>query len=132
VTIAAYGTAVIRALEAATALAEQGIAADVLDMVSLKPLDDALLLESVRRTGRLVTVEDHNVIGGLAGAVAQTLLDARLAPAYRRLGVRDVFTESGAAGELRDEYGVGTASIIAAAREIGEMTDMAPAVEVGA
>jgi len=115
VTIAAYGTAAVRALEAAETLSGVGIEADVLDMVSLKPFDESLLLESVARTSGLVTVEDHNVIGGLASAACQTLVEAGIAPAFRALGFRDTYSESGAAGELRDKYGLGARAIVAAA-----------------
>jgi transketolase len=128
VTIAAYGTAVLRALAAADVLASTGIEADVLDMVSLKPLDDALLLESTAETGRLVVVEDHNIIGGLASAACQMLVEAGASPAFRGLGIRDTYTESGVAGELRDKYGVGTGSIVAAARELASAKLRGPRV----
>jgi transketolase len=118
VTIAAYGLAVARAIEAARALAAAGIGADVLDMASLKPFDRDLLVASVDRTGRLVTVEDHSVIGGLASACAETLLAARRAPAFRALGIADRFTASGKNDELRALFGVDAAAVVAAARDL--------------
>lgn len=132
VTIVAYGTAVLRALDAAEALAADGIDADVIDMVSLKPLDDALLVESVRRTGRLVTVEDHNVIGGLAAAASQTLIEAGIAPAFRAIAVRDHFTESGTATELREKVGVGVGAITTAARDLARADRREPITVAGA
>ncbi len=118
VTIAAYGTATVRALEAAETLTGLGVQADVLEMVSLKPLDEALLLELVGRTGTLVTVEDHNVIGGLASAACQALIEAGIAPAFQALGFQDTYAESGTADELRDKYGVGARAIVAAAQAL--------------
>ncbi len=116
VTIAAYGTAVHRAAAAADALAKEAISAEVLDFPTLKPLDTDLLLLSVRKTGRLVTLEDHNVIGGLGSAASQALLAAGVAPRFRALGIRDVYTESGSSEGLRDKYGVGHRAIVEAVR----------------
>jgi transketolase len=118
VTIAATGIAVARALEAARALAASGIDAEVLDMASLKPFDRELLVRSIDRTGRLVTLEDHSVIGGLASVCAETLLAAGRAPGFRALGVADRFTESGKNEELRALLGVDGASVVAAARDL--------------
>lgn len=117
VTIAAYGLAVHRALRAAEALQAAGVSAEVLDVATLKPLDTAALCKSVKRTGALVTVEDHNVIGGLASAACQGLLEAGLSARFRAVGVQDVYTESGAAEALREKYGVGTEAIAHAAQE---------------
>jgi transketolase len=118
VTVAAYGIAVARALDAATTLAAQGIDAEVLDMASLKPLDSELLVASVRKTGALVTLEDHSVIGGLASAACQALITVGLAPRFRALGFQDVFTESGKNGELRTKFGIDAGAVTRAAAEI--------------
>lgn len=119
VTLAAYGVAVARALEAARRLATEGIEADVLDMRTLKPMDTTLLLDSVRTTGALVSVEDHNIHGGLGSAMARALLEAGVAPAFRSLGIADTFTESAATpGEIRVKYGVGTDDVVQAARSL--------------
>ncbi len=118
VTVASYGLATHRALAAATALATEGISVEVLDLPTLKPLDTQLLLASVRKTGRLVTVEDHSLIGGLASAASDCLVTAGLPARVRRLGVADVFTESGASDALREKYGLGIGAICEAAREL--------------
>lgn len=112
VTIVSYGVAVARAMEAAARLAGMGIEADVIDMASLKPLDARMLAESVARTGALVSLEDHNVNGGLGSAVARVVLEAGLAPRFRCLGI-DSFTESAAKpAELREKYGVGAGAVV--------------------
>jgi transketolase len=115
-TVAAYGLAVQRAVAAAEILAREGISAEVLDFPTLKPLDTDRLFRSVRKTGRLVTIEDHNVIGGLGSAASQALLGAGVAPRFRALGIRDVYTESGPSETLRDKYGVGQRAIVEAVR----------------
>jgi transketolase len=115
ITIVSFGVAVARAMEAAGQLAGQGIEADVIDMASLKPLDTELLLESVGKTGALVTLEDHSLEGGLGSAVARAVLEAGLSPAFRPIGIR-TFTESAAKpGELREKYGVGSGAVVEAA-----------------
>lgn len=124
VTITAYGVAVARALEAAATLAEEGIEADVLDMASLKPLDTALLLDSVRTTGALVSLEDHNVEGGLGSAMARVLLEAGMSPRFRAVGIADTFTESSfLPAEIRERYGVGASAVVAAVRALLTQAD---------
>jgi transketolase len=118
VTLASYGTALHRSLAAAAALAARGIEADVLDFPTLKPFDCGLLLESVRKTGALVTVEDHSVIGGLRSIAAECLLDAGVSVTYRGLGIKDIYTESGKTDELRAQYGIDAAAITAAAQDM--------------
>lgn len=118
ITIASCGIALARAVEAATTLAATGIEAEVIDMPSLKPFDAELLVRSTDRTGRLITLEDHSIIGGLAGASAEALLAARRAPAMRALGIQDTFTESGKNHELRAKYGVDAAAVVRAATEL--------------
>jgi transketolase len=120
VTVAAYGLATHRALAAATTLADEGIAVEVLDLPTLKPLDTALLLASVRKTGALVTVEDHSLIGGLASAASDCLVAAGVSPRVRRLGIADVFTESGSSAALREKYGVGLGAIQEAVRAVAK------------
>lgn len=103
VTIAACGALVSNALRAAKILAEDGIEADVLNMASIKPLDGDLLVASVEKTGRVATCEDHNVIGGLGGAVSEYLGEHHPAP-ITRIGLPDQFAESGSPDELYDKY----------------------------
>jgi transketolase len=118
VTVASYGIAAGRALAVAVECAGEGIDVEVLDMACLKPFDAELLLESVRRTGALVTVEDHNLIGGLASIVCECLVRARVQVPVQFLGIQDVYTESGKSDEVRDKYGVGRAAIRQAIREV--------------
>jgi len=115
VTIVACGVEVARALDAADLLARDGIFARVVNMSTIKPIDEALLVACARETGALVTAEDHNVVGGLGGAVAEAL--ARTTPApIEFVGVRDVFGESGEPDDLAEKYGLAGPAIADAAR----------------
>ncbi|MCL6614606.1 MAG: transketolase family protein, partial [Firmicutes bacterium] len=116
VTIASCGIALARVLEVAETLAAEGIEVEVLDIPTLKPFDKVTLLTSVGKTGALVTVEEHSVIGGLASAAAETLLEAHACPYFKGLGIPDVFTESGTSEKLRDKYGIGRDAIQKAVR----------------
>ena len=111
----ACGVMVVRALEAAERLQAEGIGVRVLDAPTLKPFD----LEAVRReaelTGALVSVEEHSVIGGLGGAVAEALADTHPAP-LERVGVPDRYGETGAVPALLEEYGLTPEAIAAAVR----------------
>jgi transketolase len=120
VTVVSCGIALHRALSAASCLAERGINVEVIDVPTLKPLPKTRLLASARKTGRIVTVEDHNVIGGLGSAVCQALVEAGVAVSVSVIGVRDVFTESGRNDELRDKYGTGRDAIVTAVTRLVE------------
>ncbi|MGD9940154.1 MAG: transketolase family protein [Clostridia bacterium] len=111
VTLAATGLCVAMALEAAEELAASGISAEVLDVACIKPLDTAGLVASVSRTGRLVTAEEHNVLGGLAGACAEALASERVPFKLARIGVQDCYTESGPYAGILAKYGISTAAI---------------------
>lgn len=115
VTIVACGVEVERALDAAEILASGQISARVINMSTLKPIDTALLERCAAETGCFVTAEDHNVIGGLGGAVAEALARTRPSP-IEFVGVGDTFGESGEPGELAEKYGIGAAGIAEAAR----------------
>ena len=117
-TLAAYGLAVHRTLAAADTLASDGITVDVLDFPTLKPLDAELLCASARKTARVVTVEDHNAIGGLGSAASEALLAGGVGPCFRALGVHDVYTESGPSDHVREKYGVGQDAIVRAVRDL--------------
>jgi transketolase len=115
VTIVACGVEVARALDAAERLTRDGLSARVVNMSTLKPIDDALLAACGRETGCFVTAEDHNVVGGLGGAVAESL--ARTVPSpIEFVGVADAFGESGEPEELAEKFGLGGAAIADAAR----------------
>ena len=115
VTVIACGVLVARSLLAAQQLGGLGIAARVVEMHTIKPLDTALVEKCARETGALVTVEEHSVIGGLGGAVAECLAGACPAP-LERVGVNDTFAESGPYPELLDQYGMSVGDIVAAVR----------------
>lgn len=105
VTIIACGLMVAEALEAAEALAADGIEAEVINMHTIKPLDERLVVASAKKTGRVVTAEEHSIIGGLGEAVASVLAEQHPVP-MRRVGVRDVYGESGPAVDLLHKYGL--------------------------
>ena len=102
-TIIACGVEVARAIEAANSLEKEGISTRVVNMSTIKPIDDELLIKCANETGAIVTAEDHNVIGGLGGAVSESL--AKHAPTpIEFVGVNDIFGESGEPDELADKY----------------------------
>ena len=115
VTLAACGLMVDQSLRAAQLLEADGIDAAVLNLYSIKPLDEETLLSQARKTGAIVTVEDHTIYGGLGGAVAEVL--ARNLPTpVEVVGTKDTFGESGTQDELFRKYGLTAADIAAAAR----------------
>lgn len=105
ITLIATGIMVPRALDAAEKLAADGIDAEVINIHTIKPLDDELILASVAKTGKAVTIEEHSVIGGLGGAVCEMLAEKNSVPVLR-IGVKDVFGESGPAEEVLSKYGL--------------------------
>ena len=113
VTIVACGVEVSRALEAAESLKNEGISARVVNMSTIKPIDIDLLEKCAIETGAFVTAEDHNVIGGLGGAVAEALAKVKPSP-IEFIGTQDVFGESGEPDELAEKYEQ-TAEFIASA-----------------
>lgn len=117
VTLVACGIMVAEALEAAGKLAEEGIDAAVLNIHTIKPLDVEAVSAAAARTGAIVTVEEHSIIGGLGSAVAEALVETHPVPMVR-VGIRDVFGESGKPDELMEKYGLTPAHIAAAAREV--------------
>jgi len=107
-----------RTLQAAQELEQSGIPVRVVEIHTLKPLDEELILKCAQDTKAIVTVEDHNIIGGLGSAVAEVLAEAGLGTTLARVGIRDVFAESGPFEELMDKYGLGVADIIAAVKKL--------------
>ncbi len=110
VTIVATGLCVSNSLEAAEKLAAEGIDAEVINIHTIKPLDEELILASAKKTGKVVTVEEHSVIGGLGSAVCDTL-SANLPTPVLKIGINDTFGESGPAKELIVKYGLDADSI---------------------
>ena len=110
VTIVACGLMVQAALEAAESLAAKGVSAEVIDMHTVKPLDEELLVASAKKTGRVVTCEEHSVIGGLGSAVSEYLTSVCPVPVIRH-GVEDEFGRSGAAQKVLEAYHLTPAGI---------------------
>ena len=109
-TIIATGLEVNEAMEAAKLLAQDGIRAEVINMHTIKPLDAELVARSAAKTGKVVTVEEHSIIGGLGSAVAEVLAEKQPAKLLR-IGVEDRFGESGPAVKLLEKYGLDAAGI---------------------
>jgi transketolase len=117
VTIVATGHLVWEALLAAETLAEKGISAEVINIHTIKPLDEAAILASVSKTGCIVTAEEHNILGGLGESVARTLAVQHPTP-QEFIGTRDTFGESGTPAQLMDKYGLNHAAISLAAEKV--------------
>ena len=117
VTILAMGMMVVLALDAADELARDGIQARVLDMHTIKPLDDEAIQQAGAETGAIVTAEDHSTIGGLGGAVAEYLAEHTPVP-LARIGIPDVFGRSGDPAELFPMYGMAVPDIVVAAKKV--------------
>ncbi|ADV48179.1 transketolase family protein [Cellulophaga sp. E16_2] len=117
VTIVATGHLVWEALQAAEALEEQGYSAEVINIHTIKPLDDAAILKSVKKTGCVVTAEEHNILGGLGESVAR-LLTTQLPTPQEFVGTKDTFGESGTPAQLMEKYGLNDKAIIAAVLKV--------------
>jgi transketolase len=117
VAIISTGSLSYQALLAARALEADGIGAMVVHVHTIKPLDEEEILEVAKRAGHIVTVEEHQITGGLGSAVAEFLSEVRPTP-IRRLGVHDRFGQSGTPEELLEEYGMNAVHIAGAAREM--------------
>ncbi|MBN1538972.1 MAG: transketolase family protein [Candidatus Thermoplasmatota archaeon] len=111
VTIIAVGLMVAKALEAADVLKRKGISARVVNMSTIKPVDKNMIVEAARETGAIVTAEEHNMIVGMGSAVAEVLADYEPVP-QRRVGIPDVFGESGESEELMEAYGLTVENIV--------------------
>lgn len=117
VSLIATGTMTYQALAAAEQLKKDGISAEVVHVPTIKPLDDATILKSVRKTGAAVTAEEGQRIGGLGGAVAELLAEEHPAP-LQRIGMQDRFGESGAPDELIEHFGLDAKHIRMAAHAV--------------
>lgn len=115
IAVIACGIMTAKALEAAGMLAREGIEATVINMHTIKPLDEQIILEAAGETGAVVTAEEHSVIGGLGGAVAECLSSRRPVP-LERVGLADTFAESGSPEDLLVKYGLTAAEIVRKAR----------------
>ena len=117
VTVVANGIMVSEAMTAASTLAEQGIDVRVIDIHTIKPLDEEILVKAAKETGRIVTAEEHSVIGGLGSAVAE-LLSSECPCRIERVGQMDTFGESGKPAELMEKYGMTARAIISAVKKV--------------
>lgn len=117
VTIVATGHLVWEALEAAKALNEKGISAEVIDIHTIKPLDDKAILDSVAKTRCIVTAEEHNYLGGLGESVARVLAQHNPTP-QEFVATKDTFGESGTPAQLMEKYGLNSAAIINAVETV--------------
>lgn len=115
--IISTGVQTVRALDAAEILADEGINAAVLHVPTIKPLDEDAIVDLAKKVGAIVTAEDHSIIGGLGGAVAETLSE-RYPTHIRRVGIRDTFGESGPNDAILEKYGLTPQHVAAAAREV--------------
>ena len=115
VSLIATGIEVEQALAARELLAAEGISASVINIHTIKPLDEDLVVAEAQKTGAIVTCEEHSIIGGLGGAVAECL-SAKCPTPVLRVGVEDVFGRSGPAKELVSYFGLDAASIAAKAK----------------
>ncbi len=120
VAIVATGLMVNEALMAAETLQNEGISARVVNMATIKPIDRGILIDSAKKTGAIVTAEEHNVLGGLGGAVAEVICETVPVPVLR-VGVEDVFGKSGPAVELLHLFGLDAAHIVEKAKQAVKM-----------
>ena len=119
-TLAACGITVRMALEAADSLQKEGISCRVLDMFSIKPIDDELLEKASRETGCIVTCEEHNILGGMGSAVAESVSERYPVP-IKRIGVQDMFGESARDNEvdlLLEKHGISSFNMIKQVKEL--------------
>lgn len=110
VTIIANGLMVAEAIEAGNVLSQKGISAEIINMATIKPLDEELVITSAKKTGKIITVEEHNIIGGLGEAVCSVLSEKCPTP-VKRIGVNDEFGHSGPALDLLKQFGLSAENI---------------------
>jgi transketolase len=118
VSILACGTMVDQAIDAAAQLSKEGISSCVVDMHTIKPLDEKLVLRCAKKTNAMITIEEHSIIGGLGGAVSEVLAESSIAPRFKRMGVQDMFCESGEPEDLFEKYGLSTPFIVKTVKKL--------------
>ena len=117
VSIIATGHLVWEALEAAKILHEQGISAEVIDIHTIKPLDEKIIIESAKKTGAVVSCEEHNFLGGLGESISRTLAMHQPTP-QEFVATQDTFGESGTPAQLMEKYGLNAQSIVNASKRV--------------
>ncbi|HIZ11699.1 MAG TPA: transketolase family protein [Candidatus Eubacterium faecavium] len=116
VTIIANGLMVAEAIEAGKQLEKDGINAEIINIATIKPLDKELVAASARKTGKVITVEEHNIVGGLGEAVCSALSEEYPVP-VKRIGINDEFGHSGPAKDLLKQFGLSAENIVKVAKE---------------
>lgn len=117
ITIIANGLMVAEAIEAGKELAKNGIDAEIINIATIKPLDEDLVIASAKKTGKVITVEEHSIIGGLGEAVCAALSEKCPTP-VKRIGVNDEFGHSGPAKDLLKQFGLSAENIVKTAKEM--------------
>lgn len=119
VTIFAHGEMVGEAMDAAVVLEQEGISVQIVDMCSIKPIDEELVLRCTEQTGRVIVLEDHLMYGGLASAIADVYADHQMCPKqFKRMGIPQVYAGFGSGAELRTKYGYDDTATIKAVKEM--------------
>jgi transketolase len=117
VTIIACGHLVWKAIEAGKQLEAEGISVEVINLHTIKPLDEAAIIKSIQKTGCVVTAEEHNIIGGMGDVVAQVAAKNYPVP-QEYVGTKDTFGESGTPTQLLTKYGLDAVNIVEAAKKV--------------
>ena len=118
VTVVATGICVNEAMIAAQKLENEGVSVRVVNIHTIKPIDRDIIIESAKKTGKIVTVEEHSIVGALGSAVCEVISEEGIGAKVVRLGVQDVYGKSGKAGELIKEFGLDAETIVSKVREI--------------
>jgi transketolase len=118
VTFVTCGTMVEPALEAHKTLYKQGMIARVIDMHTIKPLDEKLVIKCAKETNAIITAEEHSVIGGLGAAVSEIIAENNISAKFRRMGIKDVFCESGAPPDLLEKYELNEKHMVKTAKNL--------------
>ena len=116
ITIIACGVMVSQAVDAANSLEKEGVSVRVLDMHTLKPVDEDAIVKAAKETGGIITLEDHYTIGGLGSAVAEVIADKNLDCKFKRMGIPQLYPGFGDGPELYDKYGFGLEGTVEALR----------------
>ena len=112
VTLISCGSTMTATILAAQQLAKKGISTRVINMHTIKPLDSTAVLQAALDTKAIITIEDHQIIGGLGSAIAEVLAQSKISVPFKIMGVQDSFGESGTADELLEKYGLTAKQIV--------------------
>ena len=118
ITIIACGTMVEPALNAYEILKKDGISARIIDMFTIKPLDEKLVIKCAKETKAIITAEEHSIIGGLGAAVAEVIAEKSISTKFLRMGIKDIFCESGEPADLLEKYELNEKYIVKNAKKL--------------